>query len=426
MTQQKDFKKLVRSRMSKTGESYTSARSKFRPGHAAASAAPEKAPGLCPETAALARALEMLGVRAPHTGRPYTEAGLFGFAGGIGLAYCVFQYKDLTSLYVGGRINPFLQKKEFLLAACERLDIPLDVRQTASAKIAEKQLREAIAAGSPVLATVDQQALSYQAQPADYSGMMNYTVLVAGERGGEALIYDLAPEPMTMPWKELAAARARIKQARNRLLLPGKPGGAAGIDRALREAVKETCHGLFHPRNTMFGLPGLEKWIALVDHPKDKRGWHTIFNADARLFAALKWMGYWLSEGSATGGAHRDLYATFLDEVGAPEVAEMYRKLSRLWLDLVDLALPESIPLLAEARRLMDRKRHLIAHQGVAAAEQIAAIAKQSQALTGRAQAGFKLSAAERSEMFAALRRQLMRLYEGERQAATALQARFA
>jgi len=114
MPTDKDFKRLVRARMGRTGEAYTTARAHLRP-----AADPDAGPaaplrGRHPDTAALARLLAALDVTDPATGRPITEAMVLGVAGGIGFAYFVFEYKDedLTTLYLGGRINSLVQKQD--------------------------------------------------------------------------------------------------------------------------------------------------------------------------------------------------------------------------------------------------------------------------------------------------------------------------
>jgi hypothetical protein len=149
MPTDKDFKRLVRARMDKTGESYTAARARLRPGSgqelgqeplgqeppgqgplgqppldqgrlgqeplglepleqrpAPAGSDPRTAPGQHPDSAAVARVLAELGVTHPVTGEPLGEQLLLGIGGGIGMAYFVFEYQDFTSLFVGGRINP--------------------------------------------------------------------------------------------------------------------------------------------------------------------------------------------------------------------------------------------------------------------------------------------------------------------------------
>src|SRR5204862_7106833 len=83
---QKNFKRLVRGRMAKTGESYTAARSRFVP-----PSSPDPSPD--PEAAALSR---VLGV---------SPGLLYGIGGGIGFAHLVFVYDGWTTVHVDGRYN---------------------------------------------------------------------------------------------------------------------------------------------------------------------------------------------------------------------------------------------------------------------------------------------------------------------------------
>ena len=61
--------------------------------------------GNVPATAALRILLTHAGVRAPHTGAPFTEAMVFGIAGGIGIGVVSFYYEkeDFASFFIGGR-----------------------------------------------------------------------------------------------------------------------------------------------------------------------------------------------------------------------------------------------------------------------------------------------------------------------------------
>src|SRR5215216_8087788 len=95
MPTDKDFKRLVRARMGRTGESYTTARARLRPDGDPTRPGPLR--GRHPDTAALTRLLAALGVTGPDGGRPLTEAMALGIAGGIGFAYFVFEYEELTT-----------------------------------------------------------------------------------------------------------------------------------------------------------------------------------------------------------------------------------------------------------------------------------------------------------------------------------------
>jgi butirosin biosynthesis protein H-like len=169
MPRDKDFKRLVRARMGRTGESYTAARAHLRPNDG--QDGPDRLRGRHPDTAALARLLTAHGVTDPASGQPLSEATAFGVAGGIGVAYFVFEYADLTSFYLGGRINPHVQKADATQAALARLGVPAEVRRTTSPAAAERQLRAALDQGRPVIATVDVASLRYRAVPLELRGM---------------------------------------------------------------------------------------------------------------------------------------------------------------------------------------------------------------------------------------------------------------
>src|SRR5829696_7988199 len=176
MPADKDFKRLVRARMGKTGESYTTARAHLRPDRDPGP--PERFQGRHPDTAGLTRLLAALGVTDPATGRPLSEAMVLGVAGGIGFAYFVFEYEQLTSLYLGGRINPFVHKRDPAEAALARLGVTFRVRRTSGPATAERQLRAALDQGRPVLATVDPARLPHRGVPPELEGMVPQDVLV--------------------------------------------------------------------------------------------------------------------------------------------------------------------------------------------------------------------------------------------------------
>ena len=193
MPADKDFKRLVRARMGRTGESYTTARSHLRPD--SDPGRPDRFRGRHPDTAALTRLLAALGVTDPAGGRPLSEPMVLGIAGGIGFAYFVFEYEDLTTLYLGGRINPYIHKRDAAEAALTRLGVPFQVRRTSGPAAAERHLRTALDQGRPVVATVDGARLPSRAVPRELSGMTPQDVLVE-LRDGEPVLWDLAPVPV--------------------------------------------------------------------------------------------------------------------------------------------------------------------------------------------------------------------------------------
>ena len=142
---------------------------------------------------------------------------VLGVAGGIGFAYFVFEYEELATLYLGGRINSYVQKQDATEAALARLGVPVQVRRTTGPATAERHLRAALDQGRPVIATVDVARLRYRALPDWLCGMTPQDVLVE-LRDGQPLLWDLAPAPFPVTWAELAEARAGVRSARHRLV----------------------------------------------------------------------------------------------------------------------------------------------------------------------------------------------------------------
>jgi len=278
MPADKDFKRLVRARMGRTGESYTTARSHLRPD--SDPGRPDRFRGRHPDTAALTRLLAALGVTDPAGGRPLSEAMVLGIAGGIGFAYFVFEYEDLTTLYLGGRINPYIHKRDAAEAALTRLGVPFQVRRTSGPAAAERHLRTALDQGRPVVATVDGARLPSRAVPPELPGMTPQDVLVE-LRDGQPVLWDLAPVPVPVTWAELAEARAGVRSARHRLVVADAPadfGDGVGsstsevdLPGAAAAGIADTWTGMLDPPMRNFGVPGLAKWADLLPPPATPR-----------------------------------------------------------------------------------------------------------------------------------------------------------
>ena len=227
MPTDKDVKRLVRARMAKTGEAYTTARAHLRPDDPD-DGDPGRLRGRHPDTAALTRLLAALGVTDPSGGRPLTEAMALGVAGGIGFAYFVFEYEELATLYLGGRLNFFVQEQDATEAALARLGVPAQIRRTSGPATAERHLRAALDQGRPVIATVDGARLRQGAVPDWLYGMLPQDVLV-GLRDGEPVLWDLDPAPVPVTWAELAEARAGVRSAQHRLVVAEAPPGPVNL-----------------------------------------------------------------------------------------------------------------------------------------------------------------------------------------------------
>jgi Domain of unknown function (DUF4872)/Butirosin biosynthesis protein H, N-terminal len=335
---QKNFKRLVRDRMEKTGESYTTARSRFEPPVAAEQPAPGD-----PDAGALARALAGAGFANPATGLPYTEALLFGAGGGIGFAYLVFAYEGWTTVHLEGRSNAlYFEKKSFVEVACDRLGLPLTVRPTASAEPTAKQLRQALAGGAEVALTLDLTRMAGGAP----GGVPQYPhpVTVAGGEEG-VTVTGLPRGRVILDWDELIDARWTGPKKYGGLLRFGPPGEPADVRAGLAAAIGRTADCLLAPSrgnnfDSNFGVPGMRRWTRLLTDERDAKGWPRLFAEPGGRGDALAAVVRGLR-----GGACRRLYAAFLDEAAGPlgqpglvEVAEAYRDLAYRWAALVELA----------------------------------------------------------------------------------------
>src|SRR5688500_4114204 len=90
--------------------------------------------GTHPETAALANMLAALGVNAPHTNQPLSEAMLLGVAGGLGAGYILWEFKEhgAVKVLVLGFRNRWQYLVAFFQDLCNRLGAAAIFRETGS------------------------------------------------------------------------------------------------------------------------------------------------------------------------------------------------------------------------------------------------------------------------------------------------------
>jgi hypothetical protein len=435
MTAQKHLKQLIRARMQKTGERYATARRQI-----ISKAQPETKdpairwhlPGNVPGTTALRILLTHHGVRAPHTGEPFSEAMLFGLAGGIGIGVFAFYYEreDFASFFVAGR-HQWHDDEAYLKEALVRMGCQPLVQESGGVKAAEQQLRGLLNEG-PCVAWVDMAGLPHRAMPAAWSGGGYHIVMVyrINEADGTALIGDLTDEPISIPLADLAQARARIKKQKNRLLALRSAAALPPLEQLVRAGL-ERCHEVLqHP--TLPGmksngkLEALQVWARRLHGSKDKEGWERVFRPGANLWRGLTSIYQFIEHYGTGGGLCRPLFAEFLREAAAAlrqpaleTLAEQYADLGREWSALAEAALPDEVPLLREAKELHVRRAELL-HEG-AAAEEVRATWQRLDELQQQASAQFPLTAEDCAALRAQLQTRVQALYEGEVAAQAAL-----
>ena len=299
MTKQKHG---VRDRMLKTGASYVSARRNVLRQSAPSPAGSIESPhfaGNVPAATALRALLAHRGVRAPHTGHPFSEAMVFGIAGGIGAGVFAFRYEkeDFSSFFVAGR-HLWEADLIYLQRAAGRFGAETQTQEATGAQKGLLQLKELLQAAGPVIAWVD-----------------------------------LADAPITISLGELAVARARIGKQKHRLLgLTGEPNPidlAVAIQDGLR-----ACHaGLTKGRSSNFTLEGFRNWGEQLVAP-GKEGWPVKFSAGRNLWRGLTSILDFTEHYGTGGGLTRPLFSDFLQEASQalerPDLAELAERYAEL------------------------------------------------------------------------------------------------
>ena len=161
----------------------------------------------------------MQGVKAPYTGKPYSEALLLGVSGGIAFGYFTFEYKGYLphlAMLTRNTFNPFS-------TILERLGIAQDIQQTNKAEIAEKNLRDALDTGLVPIVWADQFSLSYNdVEPSDVMwGMM--PLLVVESDHNTVTIADRSSQPFHVSREEFTKAHGRVKDGKYRLITLDAP-----------------------------------------------------------------------------------------------------------------------------------------------------------------------------------------------------------
>jgi len=404
MTEHKHLKQLVRSRMQKTGESYSTARRQMvRQAAASTETLPQyhHFPGNIPATTALRDLLAHAGVRAPHTKAPFSEAMVFGLAGGIGAGMFAFHYakENFSSFFVAGR-HSWYDHTAWVLAAVQRMGLTAVVRESSGVKPAEKHLRALLEGGRPVMAWLDASSLPIS------GGMYSVTSVHAIDDGaGTALLGDLAEALVPVPLTELAAARAKTKKDKNRLLAldPAKP--TPDLAKLVRGGIAACAESLVKGRMKNFTLAAFATWADRLDGSKAADAWEKIFPLGPLLYTGLKSITEFVEYYGTGGGLCRPIFAEFLEEAGAAlgdrglaALSERYAELGRGWSELADAALPDAVP-------AFRKTKELIAEEGDVIQEK------------------FPLDQAESAALRRELKRRVTALYEEEMAAAAGLAA---
>jgi hypothetical protein len=388
-------------------------------------------PGLTPDLGAVKNVLAHYGVTNPHTGKPYTEAMLFGLGGGVGIIYFTFTFGSRATMYIGTREVRKAGTPSYPQVAAERTGCAVTVKESAGAKAAEANLRAALDAGKPAVVWCDHASLPYSGLPPELIKYFEHIVLVYGLDDGSAYIADRAPVTQVITAEALAFSRSQITSQKNRIMYLDPPAAEPDLRSGIRDAVASCARGMLEPAITNFGLAGLQKWADRLPDRRDKQGWPRLFlPAGEDLFDALAWAYNYVEYYGTGGQGSRGLYADFLDEAASildePDLsaaAAEYRHSASLWSGLARSFLPDDVPSLKQARDILDEDARLVASWPDGTAERRAAIAEERAALRAAASAGFPLTETQVLALFDNAREHVLRVHAAEESAVRMLQA---
>ena len=419
MTAHKHLKQLVRARMSKTGESYSTARRQVlrqTPRPTPTKQAAYHFPGSVPAAAILRAMLTHAGVQDPATGAPLSEAMVFGIAGGIGAGMFSFHYakENFSSFYVAGR-HLWQDHRAWAEGAAKRLGVKAVVKESSGVKPGEQQLRQLLDGGRPVMAWVE--------------GYRVVGVHAIDDEAGVALVGEVADELRRMPLADLAATRARIKSQKNRLLALEPAGKPPKLRDLVRAGISACVQGLTKARMKNFTLEAFATWADRLDGSKAADSWEKIFPRGVHLYLGLRSINEYIEHYGTGGGLCRPLFAEFLEESGdrlgdatLGGLVKRYGELGTEWSALADAALPDAIPAFRDTKEFLTRKAELFHTEGASGWE-TGACGEELGAFAAQMKESFPLDQAQCTILRKELKQRVVKLVEGERQALGELQA---
>ena len=387
------------------------------------------------ETGSIHNALAMQGIKAPHTGQPYSEALLLGVSGGIAFGYFTFEYKGYlphVAMLTRNTFNPFS-------TILERLGIAQDVQQTNKADAAEKKLLGTLESGLYPLVWADQFSLPYNCLNPD-NAMWGMLPILAVETDGKSVtIADRSRQPLHVSMGDLTKARGRVKEDKYRIMTLDAPQMtklAAAVHMGIFQAIKLFTEEPPRGARDNFGFAAYKKLAELLVNTRNKQSWERFFSPGVRMYHALAGSPFqpgayhWVMTWGSADGAERGLYADFLLEAAQilkkpalKESAEKFRDSHKLWLTFADALLPDDIPLLAESKKLIQKKHDLFINEGESALPEIRRINARVNELLSQSETDFPLSTAQAADLRTNLRDILLKISTVEQEAVALLQS---
>lgn len=386
------------------------------------------------ETGSIHNALALQEIKAPHTGKAFSEALLLGISGGIAFGYFTFEYKGYlphVALLTRNTFSPFA-------TILERLGIAQDVRQTNKADIAEQNLQNTLESGMYPILWADQFSLPYNCLP-ENEPMWGMMPILAIETDGKSVtVADRSSQPLHLSMAELTKARGRVKEDRYRLVTLDTPQTAklaGAVHKGICQAISLFTEDPPRGARDNFGFAAYEKLAEMLVNTRNKNSWERYFAPGIRMYHALAGSPVqpgayqWIMNWGSADGAERGLYADFLEEAAQilnkpplKEPAAKFRDSHRLWLTFADALLPDVVPLFGESKQLIRKRHELFIQRGDAALPEIQQIHSRLNELLAQSEHEFPLSNSEAADLRSSLRDILLKICNVERQAVDLLQ----
>ncbi len=371
------------------------------------------------------------GVIAPHSGQPYSEALLLGVSGGIVMGYFSFAYRGYDPHVAILTRNTF----DPLDTLLERLGVEQENLQTSNPSRGLANLLNTLDSGLPAITWVDIFSLPYFPLPNDDDMYLMAPVLVYAydQEQDAVMIADRAKVGLQVTSAQLAAARARVKKDKYRVLTLGSPDAGklpAAVSKGIWDTIRLYTDQPPKGSRENFGFAAYQRWRNLLLNPKLQNSWARVFPPGRAMVAGLTSAYFSTLVNGDANGAERGNYADFLDEAalilnkpGLKEAAGQFRACATAWLDLGAALLPDEIEPFGQMRHLMLRRKELFLEQGGAAGEQIAQINLQIRTIKAAAGADFPLSQPQLGAFLERLAAQIMVVHDLEWDAVHLLQA---
>jgi len=363
--------------------------------------------GIHPQTASLQKLLAFHGIHNPDTQKPFTESLLFGIAGGIGYS-CTLRKAHNTE-------EPYLEfyfsnhpgdSLKFVTNITDRLNIRYEVFRTKSDRRADEILRNTLMENQPVMYWLDKAVLPHYAN-VPY-GREEWVVNFVGIDGNVLSVDDLSKKILPVTHELIVESRRTMPWLRNQFInITGtrKPS----LDKAVKKGIMDCVSHLSHSTN---GLILISKFPKFSDPT-------TLYSMLETIYTSVTLNG---------GGNLRELYGTFLIEAAEilrkPDllmVAKQYKKLSKEWYALGELALSDNIKDFKEAKELFSEKHELFYKEGPDAHKDLERIDTRLKDIADKNREWLPLDAEKIALLYAQLEEQLEVISEKEFEALAAL-----